>query len=156
MGLVGRYSAEVSDDTKAADLVAALGHLRGMPEAAGNKVAAMGYCLGGFLAYVLAIAGDPDACVSYYGSGTAARLDDADAIRCPTLFHFGGDDPFIPPSEVEAVQAAFEARDDVDVRVYPGAGHAFENFAAPVFHDPEASRASWEATTAFLDRTLRS
>src|SRR3954464_5710640 len=45
-------------------LVAALAHLRGLDEVNG-KVAAMGYCLGGRLAYEAAVAGDPDACVSY-------------------------------------------------------------------------------------------
>ena len=56
----------------------------------------MGYCLGGRLAYELASAGEPDACVSYYGSGIASLLDLADDITCPILFHFGGNDPFIP------------------------------------------------------------
>jgi carboxymethylenebutenolidase len=149
-----RYSDEVPDDTKFGDLVAALDHLRGLPEVGGRPTGVMGYCLGGLLAYGVAARGEPDACVSYYGSGIASRLDEADAVRCPVLFHYGGDDPFIPATEVEQVTEAFAGRDDVEVHVHAGAGHAFENFLAPQFHSPDATAAAWPITLDFLRRTL--
>jgi carboxymethylenebutenolidase len=71
------------------------------------------------------------------------------------LFHYGAEDPYIPGDEVQAVTAAFAGRDDVEVHVQPGAGHAFENHEAPMFHDPGATAASWGVTTAFLARHLR-
>ncbi|MDQ1520475.1 MAG: carboxymethylenebutenolidase, partial [Actinomycetota bacterium] len=103
-GYMGQYG-EVDDDTKVGDLVSALDHLRVLPEVQG-KVAAMGYCMGGMLAYRVAAAGEPDACVSYYGSSIAQRLDLADEITCPILFHFGESDAFIPAGEVEQIRAA--------------------------------------------------
>ncbi len=136
-----------------ADLLAALAHLRSMPEVAG-PVGVMGYCLGGRLAYEVAVAGDPDFCVSYYGSGIAGMLDDAPRISCPAIFHFGGNDPFIPPSEAEAVGAAFAERPDVEVHVHRGGGHAFENSFAPAFSDPETAALSWPLTVDFLRRQL--
>jgi carboxymethylenebutenolidase len=154
-GLMGRFAEEVDDATKAADLAAALAHLRSLPEVAGEKVAAMGYCLGGRLAYEVAVASDPDACVSYYGSGIADRLDDAGAITCPVLFHFGGDDPFIPQDQVDAIVAAFADRDDVRIEIHAGAGHAFENSFAEQFSNPSAAEASWKLTTEFLADVLR-
>jgi carboxymethylenebutenolidase len=152
--LMGRYSAEVDDATKATDLVGALAHLREMPETRG-KVAVMGYCLGGLLAYSVAAAGDPDACVSYYGSTIAHRLDVADQVTCPVLFHFGDDDPFIPGTEVDAIRNAFESRPNAEVHVHKGAGHAFENLLAPQFANPDAAARSWPVTVDFLERTLR-
>ncbi len=93
---MSRWAAEVPEATTRDDLLAALDHLRALPEVDG-KVAVMGYCLGGRLAYELAAAGDPDACVAYYGSGIGGRLDDtAESVTCPTIFHYGGADPFIP------------------------------------------------------------
>jgi carboxymethylenebutenolidase len=151
--LVGRFTSEVPDTTKIADLGAALGALRGLPEVTG-KVAAMGYCLGGHLAYVVAAYHGPDACVSYYGSGIAGRLAEATQITCPVLFHFGGSDPFIANEEVEAVRAAFADRTDVEVVVEAGAGHAFENFLADQFHDPDATARSWPRTVQFLRHTI--
>jgi len=155
-GYMTRYMTEVSDETKVTDLGAALDHLRSLPEVAGQKVAVMGYCLGGFLAYTLACHFDPDAAVSYYGSGIADRLNDAENLTCPIIFHFGGSDPFIPNEQVDAIRAHLDDRYNVEIHVQHQAGHAFENFLAPQFHDAAAAAASWPLTVAFLERELRS
>jgi carboxymethylenebutenolidase len=126
-----------------------------MPEVNGG-VAVMGYCLGGSLAYEAAVAGDPDCCVSYYGSTVAGRLGEGSHIECPTIFHFGGSDPYIPVDDAEQVRETFAGRDDVEVHIHEAAGHAFENSFAPVFYDAEATRASWPLTLKFLRRHLGS
>lgn len=153
-GYMARFS-EIPKDVTTGDLVAALRHLRTLPEVTG-KVAVLGYCLGGRLAYEVAAASDPDACVSYYGSGIASELDLADRITCPVLFHFGGADPYIPRDEIDAVTAVFAGRPGTEVVVQEQAGHAFENSFAPMFSNPEAAAASWPVTLDFLERTLRS
>lgn len=153
LGYMGRFS-QVPKDVTTADLVAGLDHLRTIPEVNG-KIAVVGYCLGGRLAYEVAAASDPDACVSYYGSGIAAELDLARQISCPVLFHFGGSDPYIARQEIDAVAAVFADRPGTSVVVQEQAGHAFENSFAPMFSDPEAASASWPVTLDFLDRTLR-
>jgi carboxymethylenebutenolidase len=154
-GYMTRYTTEVPDETKVSDLGAALHHLRSLPEVAGNKVAVMGYCLGGLLAYLLACHFDPDAAVSYYGSTIAERLSEAENLTCPIIFHFGGNDPFIPNEQVDAIRAQLGDRDTVEIHVQHQAGHAFENFLAPQFHDPDAAAAAWPLTVAFLERELR-
>lgn len=151
-GFAQRF-AEIDPAVTAADLTAALDHLKRIDEVSG-LVGAMGYCLGGRLAYELAVAADPACCVSYYGSGIAARLDVAERISCPILFHFGGSDPFIPASEVDAVRAAFDSRPDAEVHVQAEAGHAFENSFAAAFSNPAATATSWPITVAWLDRWL--
>jgi carboxymethylenebutenolidase len=149
-----RWSEEVDDLTAAADLLSAFEHLRGLEEVGARAVGVMGYCLGGRLAYEVAIAGQPDAAVCYYGSGIGGRLDHAAEITCPVLFHYGGTDPFIPSEEAEAVRQAFAERDDVEVHIHAGAGHAFENSEAPAFYDADATAAAWPLTVDFLARTL--
>jgi carboxymethylenebutenolidase len=151
--LFGRFG-KIPSDVTIGDLLAGLASLRRIPEVTG-KVAVMGYCLGGRLAYEVAAAGDPDACVSYYGSGIAAELDLAPSVTCPVLFHFGGADPYIGRDDIDRVAAAFASRGDVEVVVQENAGHAFENSFAAAFSDPDAAAASWPVTLAFLDRTLR-
>jgi carboxymethylenebutenolidase len=152
--LVGRYMA-LDPATNAADLRAALAHLRSLPEVTG-PVAVLGYCLGGTLAFALAADADPDACVSYYGSGVAGQLDRLAEITCPLLFHFGGQDSYIPAADVEAVATAAATRPGTECHVQPGAGHAFENLYAPAFADPAAEAVSWPLTVDFLGRALRS
>ena len=151
--LVQRYGAEVADEDKVADLRTAVTHLRSLPEVTG-KVAAMGYCLGGTLAYRTAANAEVDACVSYYGSGVADLLAAGEKPTCPTIFHFGGEDAFLPVEQVDAIRAGFSGRDDVEVHVQPGAGHAFENFLAPQFSDPDAAATSWPLTVEFLADVL--
>lgn len=151
-GYMGRFS-EIPKAVTTGDLVAALDHLRGLPEVTG-KVGVLGYCLGGRLAFEVAAAGDPDACVAYYGSGIAEELELAEKIGCPALFHFGGQDPFISREEIERVTAVFGSRPGCEVAVQEQAGHAFENSFAPMFSNPEAAAASWPVTVEFLQRTL--
>lgn len=155
MASVTRWNTEVDPLTQIADLLSAFEHLRGLEEVGARAVGVLGYCLGGRLAYDVAVAGQPDAAVAYYGSGIGGRLDRAGAVGCPMLFHYGGADPYIPNDEVDAVQRAFAGRDDVEVHVHDGAGHAFENHEAEMFHDPDATSRSWAITTGFLARTLR-
>jgi carboxymethylenebutenolidase len=153
-GYMTRWSTEVDDETKLADLGAALDHLRGLPEVDGHKVGVLGYCLGGFLAYSLACRYEPDAAVSYYGSGIADRLTEAETLSCPIVFHFGDTDPYIPNEQVEAIRSAIGTRDNVTIHVHAGAGHAFENNFAAQFSNPDATARSWPLTVDFLKEAL--
>jgi carboxymethylenebutenolidase len=66
------------------------------------------------------------------------------------MFHFGEDDPSIPP---EAVERHREALPDMDIFTYPGAGHAFNRDVPGDKHYHEASaKLAWERTLAFLDK----
>lgn len=136
------------------DVATSLAHLRALPEVTG-KAGALGFCLGGSLAYGLAAASDPDAVVSFYGSAVPSQLDLLDRITCPLQFHFGGQDPYIPRDAVAQVEAAVKGRPNVEIHVQEQAGHAFHNHAAPMFHHPEAAAAAWPLATAFLTTHLR-
>lgn len=152
-GYMERFGA-IPAEVTAQDLRASFDALRGQPEVLGRS-AVLGYCLGGRLAFELAAASDPDACVSYYGSGIAQELELAPSITCPLLLHFGAADPYISLDDVGAIVAAFAGRPHVEVAIQEHAGHAFENSFAPAFTDPPAAAASWPVTVSFLERTLR-
>jgi carboxymethylenebutenolidase len=136
------------------DAIAAIALLRSMPEVDGERVGVMGFCLGGTLAYQVAVHGTPDVAVVYYGSGIPGALGDADRIECPTIMHWGGADPFIPRDQVDAVAAMAAEHPRIECHVHEGAGHAFDNHRNPKFHVPEAAAAAWELTAAFLAREL--
>lgn len=134
---------------------AVLTHLDRLDETTGS-VGVFGFCMGGLLAYGVAVHSEPDATVSYYGSGVADMADAAPQIHCPILFHFGDDDPFIPLEQAERVQAAFADRSDAEVRIHEGAGHAFDNEYADIFHMPVPAKEAWGLTADFLRRHLGS
>jgi carboxymethylenebutenolidase len=138
--------------TAATDCVAGLQTLAGLDEVTGAP-GVMGFCLGGTLAWAVASAADPAACVSYYGSGVPTMLDAIDAVSCPTLFHFGNADPFIANEGVEAVNAAIDGRPGFVLNV-ENAGHAFDNHESEMFYDESAARAAWAKTIAFLGEHL--
>jgi len=134
-----------------ADAGAALSHLREMPEA-GGRAGVIGWCLGGMVAYQLAARYQPDVAVIYYGSGIDQMTDLAGAISCAALFHFGDSDTYLPPDTADRFRALFAGRGDVEFRLHHGAGHAFDNDRAPMFHHPQAAAESWQQTCDFLAR----
>jgi carboxymethylenebutenolidase len=136
------------------DSCAALAALRELPEVSGHRSGVLGFCLGGGLAFYVAAAADPACAVCYYGSAIADSLELASQIHCPVLFHFGGDDPYIPREASEKVCEFATEHSGWECNIQPGAGHAFDNHEAPMFYVPEAADAAWELTKDFLGRTL--
>jgi carboxymethylenebutenolidase len=136
------------------DSLTALEALRDRSEVAGHQVGVLGFCLGGRLAYEVAVAGDPAVAVCYYGSGIHERLDQAGRISCPVLFHFGREDQYIPLEAAERVCAVAERHEGWECHIQPDAGHAFDNHDAPMFSKPQAAARAWEITGEFLARNL--
>jgi carboxymethylenebutenolidase len=110
-------------DAAVRDIVSTVSTLRGRPECTG-KVGAVGFCLGGKLAWLAAAKGGVDAAVSYYGVGIEASLDELATIQCPVTLHFGETDKFVPENARAAIAEAVKGR-DVEIFVYPGADHGF-------------------------------
>jgi carboxymethylenebutenolidase len=121
-----------------------------------GAVAAVGFCFGGFQAFMAATS-EPlalDGTVGFYGALNGKRFgvrpaDSAGDVRCPVLGLFGGEDQSIPVSEVEEFDAALAAAGvDHEVHVYPGAPHSFFDRAYEQF--ATESEDAWRRTLAFL------
>jgi carboxymethylenebutenolidase len=149
----GAAVAELDMPGAIEDAIVALAALRALPEAR-DGAGALGFCLGGGLAFGVAAEGDPDTLVAYYGSIIPDMLGEADRITCPALFHFGAEDPYIPLAQSERVAAVAASRPGWEVHIQPDGGHAFDNWDNPMFHQPEPAARAWELTRAFLARTL--
>lgn len=107
-----------------------------------GKVAVVGYCWGGYLAYAAGNQVSGLACaVGYYGGGI---VDDHGAKRkVPTLLHFGENDALIP---FEAMSQFRAHRPDASVFSYPGASHGFNCDQRDSYQEEAAHKA--------LERTL--
>lgn len=132
-----------------ADLGAAARTLKGRPEIAGGKVAAIGYCFGGRLAYLMAAQGSVDAAISYYGGGIQNQLDEADKIHGPILFHYAEKDTSIPLDAVERVKDRFAGKANAEFHLYPGASHGF-NCTDRATYDQRSSALALGRTMTFL------
>src|ERR1051326_4953963 len=87
---------QFNPDTGVADIQASIDALRKMPGVNG-KVGAVGYCLGGLLAYLTAARADVDASVGYYGVNIDQKLDEAKNIKRPLMLHIAEKDQFVKP-----------------------------------------------------------
>ncbi|WP_250532705.1 dienelactone hydrolase family protein [Caballeronia sp. AZ10_KS36] len=139
-------------DSAVADVGAAAKALRALPEVSG-KVAAIGYCFGGRLAYLAAAQGSVDAAVAYYGGGIQNQLDKADQVKAPIQFHYGELDAHIPADAVDAVRQRFAGCADSELYVYPAADHGF-NCGDRASYNAKASALAHGRTLTFLGQHL--
>ncbi|WP_428490626.1 dienelactone hydrolase family protein [Rhodopila sp.] len=106
------------------DLKASVAACRDLPGANG-KVATIGYCLGGRLAFMMAQQSDADANISYYGVGLDELVPDLPKVTKPLLVHVADKDEFFPAEGRAAVIKAIEGHKHAVGHVYPDADHAF-------------------------------
>jgi len=138
---------------------ASLAALRGHEAADPDRVAAMGYCLGGTCVLNLARAGaDVAGVISLHGG--LARLPGVPLVepfKSKVLVLHGWDDPYAPPASVlEIAKELTEMNADWQLHAYGGTGHAFadpyKSYTTPgVALQENAARRSWQALTNFLD-----
>lgn len=136
-------------DEVVADMNATLGVLRARPECA-ERVGALGYCMGGRLAFTAAALCGVDAAVCYYGGGIATQLELAPKIGCPVQFHHAEQDVSIGPEAVAAVQAAMAASPaaaTAEFHHYAGAQHGFNCWARAAYHPASAALALGRSLT---------
>jgi carboxymethylenebutenolidase len=134
------------------DLKATVAASRTLPGANG-KVATIGYCLGGRLAFMMAQQSDADANVSYYGVGLDGLLGDLPKVTRPLLIHIADKDEFFPPEGRAAVIAATNGHRYAVSRVYPNADHAFARVNG-IHWDGRSAAIANGRTAEFLVRVL--
>lgn len=148
---LARYQAY---DTEAGvrDLLATMAYLRMMQGCLG-KIGAVGYGLGGKMAWLAATRSDVDCAVSYYGLGMESVLDEVHDIRNPLLLHVAGHDEFTTAAVQERLLAIPQQNPEVSVFMYPDASHAFARPDSLTYR-PEEARLADERTVTFLEENL--
>jgi len=144
------------DDRGLRDLEAAFAYLAARADVNAAKIGSVGWCMGGGWSIKLAV-NEPRlaACAVNYGS---LPTDPANIgkIKAPVLGNFGADDRGIPPEAVHAFDSAMKsAGKSIDVKVYDGAGHAFENPNNKDGYRPQAAADAWSRMDAFFKKTLQ-
>lgn len=127
-----------------------------------ERVALVGFCMGGSAALAVACHRDVGAAVTFYGGGvTSGRfgfgplLEEVHGLRAPWLGLYGDLDESIPVSDVELLRSALSSSPhEAEIVRYPLAGHGFHCDARDSYERDSALDA-WGRTTEWLRRHLR-
>ena len=128
-------------DNGVADAGAALEQLRGL-EGCSGKVGAVGYCLGGMLAYLVGARTKADASVGYYGVGIQDALGEAANISGPHMMHIAELDQFVPPEAQSAIKDSLADNAQVTIHSYANVDHAFARTGGEHFDAASAEQAN--------------
>lgn len=149
-------SRGVPQDRALRDLHAAFEFLQAQPNVKKNRIASIGWCWGGEYALDVALQ-EPTlaATVINYGS-LATDPASIQKIHAAILGNFGGKDKGITPEDVGKFEAALkQAGKRADIKIYPNAGHAFENPGNKGGYRAADAADAWQRTVKFLNDTLK-
>jgi carboxymethylenebutenolidase len=135
-------------DMGVGDIQASIDHLRGLDGCTG-KVGAVGYCLGGLLAYLTAARTDVDASVGYYGVNIDQKLDEAKNIRKPLMLHVAEKDQFVKPEAQKKIADALSGNRLITLHSYPQMDHAFAREGGAHYDKACADLANGRTSTFF-------
>jgi len=143
------------DDRGLRDLEAAFSYLSSRPDVEVNKIGAIGWCMGG--SWSIKLAEDQPKLAAFVVNYGALPTDPVTIakIKAPMLGNFGADDKGIPPESVHAFEAAMKtAGKSADIKIYDGAGHAFQNPNNKDGYRKEATEDADKRITTFFQKDL--
>jgi dienelactone hydrolase len=141
-------------------LDAAINKLKEYQQTDTSKMAAIGYCFGGFVVLNAAKLGAPlNGVVSFHGDLSGAPFN-KELLKAKVLVCHGEADKFVAPQSVAAFKKSMDSINaDYTFKVYPNATHAFTNPAAtengkqfnmPIEYNAAADSASWNDMKDFF------
>ena len=148
------------------DLKAAVDFAQKRPGVAADRVGVTGWCWGGSTTIQVA-ATDPrmKAAVAWYGppgrpyqgrSGPVTGFDVVKDIKSPFLGLYGETDQNPKPEDVKKFEELLKQHNrDVEIVIYPGAGHAFHADYRPSYR-AEAAADGWKRCVGWFNKYLKS
>jgi len=164
-GFEGRYDdfpsvvahlQALTEEGMGADIRAAYGWLQKQPQVLPDRIASIGYCMGGRASFLACATVPLQASISYYGGGIAqGLLHRAGDMHAPILFFWGGLDTHITPDHRRAIDDALTIAKKQYVNVTISyADHGF--FCdARASYSAAAAGLAWALTLQFLDTYVK-
>jgi carboxymethylenebutenolidase len=146
----------VPEDRANRDLLAASAYLRSLTTVNPKRMGVIGWCMGGGYALDLAV-NDPRLKVAVINYGHLAT-DDATLrkIHASVLGIFGGKDRGITEGDINKFQTRMtKLGKKVEIKIFPDAGHGFENPNNREGYRQEDAKTAWDLTQTFLAKNLK-
>jgi carboxymethylenebutenolidase len=118
-----------------------------------GKAGVMGYCMGGYIAFLAACRTDTDASVCYHGGGIHTALGEAGGIKKPVMLHNPMKDAFIPVEALNTIRDTLKPNPLVTIHEYAEQNHAFTREGG-AHYDEAAKQLADGRTIAFLNQHL--
>jgi carboxymethylenebutenolidase len=141
----------VPEDRAARDLHAAVEFLKSQPNVKKDRIASIGWCMGGGYSLNVALQ-EPTltAAVINYGH-LATDSESLKKINAAILGIFGGQDRGIPVDDVKKFEQSLkQLGKKVEIVIYPDASHAFENPNNKTGYRADDAADAWKRTVKFL------
>ena len=151
----GKLMMALRIDEAEKDLSAAVEYLSTLDATTSEKSGVVGFCMGGALSLYTATK-NPNigACVVFYGGHPKVKPD-LPNLHAPVLGIYGEKDRSVTPASVQELERQVKSLGkQIEVKIYPGADHAFFNDTRPEVYNAEASADAWQRTIEFLRRHL--
>ena len=146
----------VPEDRASRDLHAAFDFLASQPNVKKDRIGSIGWCMGGGYSLDVALV-EPTLAANVINYGhLASDPVELKKINAPILGNFGGQDRGIPPEDVRKFQQTLQQLGKkVDIKIYPDAGHAFENPNNKQGYRADDAADAWKRTIDFLAANLK-
>ena len=138
------------------DLVGAVKYLDSRKDVKKDRMGAVGWCMGGTYAMQLAIAAPSLKAVAINYGALATDKAQLARIHAALMGNFGGQDRGIPPEAIRDFEVTMKSLGKpVDAKIYPDAGHAFENPNNKMGYRPQDAADAMARMNAFFARELK-
>lgn len=151
----GKLMSALNRDEAVKDLLGALDHLKAMKEVRKDRIGVTGFCMGGSYALLLPCrTREIRAAAPYYGEiPNEATLKN---LACPILYIYGDQDFWITKDEVKRLEGTLKKLNKPgEVKIYPGAPHAFFNDTRKDVYRPTEAQDAWQRTLDFFAKHLK-
>ena len=115
-----------------------------------GKVGTVGFCFGGGQSINVACHTKTAACIIFYGDNPSP-IELLEKVQCPVLGIYGGEDQRINSNLDKLVSAMARYKKDFEMKIYPGAPHAFFNDTSKATYREAASRDAWNRSLRFFE-----
>jgi carboxymethylenebutenolidase len=157
------FEGITGDDSMLMDIDACVDKLE-QAGLAPDRIAIVGFCFGGRLAFLAAVRRSLGAAAGFYGGGVVnerpgpfpSLVGESANLQTPFLGLFGDKDESIPVDDVETLRRTLDEATTVDHEIvrYAEAGHGFHCDARPDHYDEASAHDAWARTIAWFDAHL--
>lgn len=135
------------------DLVKAHHYLQNQPFVQAEKMGSVGFCFGGGMSINFACHAPLAASIIFYGENPSP-IELIENVKGPVMGLYGVEDARINGGLDALVKAMATYKKDFEMRIYPGAGHAFFNDTRATVYRADAAADAWQRVLRFYQRTL--